>query len=121
VTGCEKGARLFVGELTRAIECPVSIELLNYAAHDGSRQFAELPQTVLWYDMRDHLRKLPGAVITNFLCDGVTEAWIDFTYRVHSFTVNDQFGAYWFFVDDPKCSDEILTEIVGHCENLLAK
>jgi hypothetical protein len=99
----------------------VSIRLLNHTAHDGSRQFAELPQTRLWYDLRDHLKTLPGAIVTNFHCDDVTEAWIDFVYRGYSFSVNDQFGDYWFFVNDPKCADEILTEIVSHCEKLLAK
>jgi hypothetical protein len=95
------------------------MQLLNHTAHDGSRQFAELPQTRLWYELRDHLQTLPGAVVTGFLTDAVTEAWIDFTYRGHSFTVNDQFGDYWFFVDDPNCRDEILREIVSHCETLL--
>ena len=87
--------------------------------NDGSRKFAELPQTKLWHDLRDHLQALDGAVITDFLTDGITEAWIDFTYRGHSFTINDQFGYYWFFVDDPTCPDEILALIVSYCERLL--
>jgi len=94
-------------------------KLTNVLAKDGSRKFAELPQAKDWYELRDHLKTLNGAVITNFTTDGVTEAWIDFTYESQKFTVNDQFGDYWFFVNDPNCSDEILTEIVGHCEMLL--
>jgi hypothetical protein len=39
-----------------------------------------------------------GAVITQFLTDGVTEGWIDFTYRGSDFSVNDQFGSYWFLL-----------------------
>jgi hypothetical protein len=65
---------------------------------DGSRHFAGLPQTVLWYEVRDHVSKLPGAKLTGFICDDITEAWIDFSYRDHKFSINDQFGDYWFFV-----------------------
>ena len=97
----------------------VKTTLQNFRTPGGSRQFAELPQTTLWYDLRDHLQALRGADITEFLTDHVTEAWIHFTYRGHSFRVNDQFGDYWFFVDDPQCPDEILTEVVSHCESLL--
>ena len=105
--------------LLAVIERFVAIQLTNHTMNDGSRKFAELPQTRLWHDLRDHLQTLRGAVLTGFLTDGVTEAWIDFTYRGHSFTVNDQFGDYGFFVDDAACSDEILTEVVEHCERLL--
>ena len=97
----------------------MTIQLTNHTMNDGSRKFAELPQSRLWYDLRDHLQTLRGAVVTGFLTDDVTKAWIDFTYRGHSFTINDQFGDYWFFVDDPTCPDEILTEVVRHCESLL--
>jgi len=42
--------------------------------------------------------------------------WIDFTYRGHQFSINNQFGNYWFFVDNPQCSEEILEAVLGHCE-----
>ena len=87
--------------------------------HDGSRQFGELPQTALWYELRDHIEKLAGAAVTNFVTDNVTEAWIDFSYRGYRFCVNDQFGDYWFFVADPTCSDGILQSILAHCKLLL--
>jgi hypothetical protein len=70
--------------------------VLNLLMHDGSRQFGELPQRVGWYAVRDHVLRLPGASLTGFLCDGVTEAWIDFAFAGHAFTINDQFGEYWF-------------------------
>src|SRR5262245_50973951 len=94
-------------------------KLLNITMNDGSRHFGELPQTVLWYEMRDHIKKLKGATVTNFITDNVTEAWIDFSYLGHDFSVNDQFGAYWFFVDDPTCQDEVLEVVLSHCELLL--
>ena len=96
-------------------------ELLNFIANDGSRQFGELPQPVLWYEMRDHIENLVGAEITDFLTDHVTEAWIDFTYCGYRFTVNDQWGDYWFFVDDPSCPDEILKTILSHSKVLLGE
>jgi hypothetical protein len=86
---------------------------------DGSRHFVDLPQTVLWLGRRDHLMNLPGAELTGFLTDHVTEAWIDFTFRGHSFAVNDQFGEYWFFVHDPTCPDDALEAVTAHCRKLL--
>ncbi|MBK7708568.1 MAG: hypothetical protein IPJ30_23110 [Acidobacteria bacterium] len=45
--------------------------------------------------------------------------WLDFDYRGHRFSVNNQFGDYWFFVRDPKCPDEILLEVCAHFRALL--
>src|SRR5262245_48188934 len=96
-----------------------AVILLNIIMNDGSRHFGELPQSINWYRLRKHLRKLHGAVITQFLPDGVTEAWIDFTYRGSDFSVNDQFGSYWFFVSDPNCPDEALEAVLSHCQAVL--
>jgi hypothetical protein len=84
--------------------------------HDGSRHFASVSVTQSWYDLRDWVKELPGAKLTGFICDHVTEAWIDFTYRGHSFSINDQYGDYWFFVKDPVCPEEILDEVLSHFE-----
>ena len=66
--------------------------LLDLRMKDGSRHFAALPET---YDV---------------------EAWIDFKYRGHSFTLNNQCNEWWFFVDDPACPDGILRQVVAHFE-----
>ena len=95
------------------------MELLDLRAHDGSRQFAALPQTASWHRLRQHLKKLPGVQLRGFVTDRVTEGWLDFTYRGHSFTVNDQFGEYWFFVDDPAAPDESLRQLAEYCSQLL--
>lgn len=97
----------------------MSEELLSLIMNDGSRHFGYLPQTVLWYELRYHIQKLNGATVTNFITDNVTEAWIDFSFRGYSFAVNDQFGDYWFFVDNPKCPDDVLKTVLSHCELLL--
>lgn len=94
-------------------------KLLSIVMHDGSRHFGALPQTVIWYELRDHIGRLSGAVVTAFVTDHVTEAWIDFSYRGHYFSVNDQSSDYWFFVDDPDCPAEILWAVLAHCELLL--
>lgn len=86
---------------------------------DGSRHFADLPQSRDWYDVRDHINRLSGAVVTGFLTDHVTEAWIDFTYRGYSFSINDQHRYYWFSVNDPTCPDEILVSVITHWQELL--
>jgi hypothetical protein len=97
----------------------MAINLLSIIMKDGSRHFGDLPQTVLWYQLRDHIGGLAGTEITDFVTDNVTEAWIDFSYRDYHFSVNDQFGEYWFFVDDPQCPDPILEAVLSHCELLL--
>jgi uncharacterized protein (DUF1778 family) len=94
-------------------------ELLDLRMRDGSRQFGELRQTVLWHVVRDHVARLSGATLTAFICDEVTEAWIDFTYEEHTFSINDQMGEYWFFVDDPQCPDAALHRVMAHFERLL--
>ena len=86
---------------------------------DGSRHFATLPQKILWDGVKDHVSKLDGARLTAFICDNVTEAWIDFTYQGHEFSINDQYGEYWFFVKDPKCPDATLQKVSRHFESLL--
>jgi hypothetical protein len=96
-------------------------DLQNVRMNDGSRRFAALPQKVLWHGVRDHAAKLPGAAVTDFLCDGITEAWISFSYQGQEFTINDQFGEYWFFVKDASCRDEVLRRVVQHFEPLLGK
>ncbi|HKQ14796.1 MAG TPA: hypothetical protein VJT80_15285 [Steroidobacteraceae bacterium] len=65
------------------------------------------------------MSRLPGAELTEFLTDGVTEVWIDFRYEGHSFSINDAPGDYWFFVEDPTCADTILRAVANHFAQLL--
>ena len=94
--------------------------IVEMRMHDGSRHFGSLPQAVLWYDVRDHVATLPGATVTEFVCDGVTEGWICFSYQGYEFSINDQFGEYWFFVQAPDCFDAVLQKVLAHFEKLLA-
>ena len=93
--------------------------LLNLTMQDGTRHFAELPETCGWEQFRQHIALLPVATVTGFLTDHVTEMWLDFSFQGHAFSVNNQHGNFWFFVRDPACPDEVLTTIVEHCEPLL--
>jgi hypothetical protein len=93
--------------------------LFEWIANDGSRNFIDLPESVDWWQLRDHIGTLQNVTLTGFVTDGVTEAWIDFTYRGHTFSVNNQHGDYWFFVTDPRCPDAILLEVAHHCATLL--
>lgn len=83
---------------------------------DGSRHFLSVPQRVLWYAFRDYLATQRGVIITGFVTDGIIGAWIDFSYEGHSFTINDQYGEYWFFVQDPACPEAILRDVAAHVE-----
>ncbi|MBS0581564.1 MAG: hypothetical protein JSS42_00500 [Proteobacteria bacterium] len=97
----------------------VPIALLDIRASDGSRQFAALPATKDWYAVRDHVTSLPGAELTGFICDNVTECWIDFSFLGEAFTINDQFGEYWFFVSKAESNPETLQIVANHWETLL--
>src|ERR1044072_6001962 len=97
----------------------MSHALLNIIAHDGSRQFGELPQSVSWNKLRRHIKRLDGVTDVSLLTDNVIEGWIDFNFRGHDFSVNNQFGDYWFFVKDPQSPDDVLETVLSHCRNLL--
>ena len=68
--------------------------LLNLTMNDGSRKFAEIPETVFFDELREFAKSLEGAKETGSLTDWVTEVWLDFEYREHKFTINNQFGDY---------------------------
>jgi hypothetical protein len=93
--------------------------LLDIRAYDGSRHFAGLPESRSWNALRAHLARLPGAEVTGFSSDGVSEVWIDFSYEGESFTVNNQLGEYWFFVANARTSEAVLERVVEHCASLL--
>ena len=89
--------------------------------NDDSKNFAEFPETVFFDQLRDHAAKLRGAKITDFLTDWVTEVWLDFEFRKQNFSVNNQMGNYWFFVENANCADDILLEVTNHFSKLLEK
>ncbi|HEY0658408.1 MAG TPA: hypothetical protein VGD05_08035 [Pyrinomonadaceae bacterium] len=93
-------------------------DFLETKMNDGSRHFVDMPAVVFFDDFYDHTEKLEGAQITEFLTDGVVEMWLDFKFRGHKFTVNNQFGDYWFFVENPECPEEILLEVIEHYRKL---
>ncbi len=96
-------------------------DLFDEKMSDGSRHFADMPETVFFDNLADHAEDLPGAEITEFITDGVVEMWLDFDYRGHRFSVSNQLGDYWFFVADPNCGDEILLEVCNHFRLLLER
>ena len=94
----------------------MTTKIYSMIMHDGSRHFAALPETITWEALRDHIALLSSAEVTGFITDHITEAWIDFTFKGHKFSANNQYGDYWFFVEDVECPDDILTEVMVHCE-----
>lgn len=102
----------------------MSERLFDLRMKDGSRHFAELPETYdvatpEWERLRDAVPSLPGARLTGFVTDEVTEAWIDFELGGHAFSLNDPQGSWWLFVRDPACPDELLLRVLDHFEALL--
>ncbi len=94
-------------------------DLLEIKLNDGSRHFVDFPEVIFFDDFYDHTEELDGAEITEFIADGVVEMWLEFEFRGHNFSVSNQPGDYWFFVQDPDCPDEILLEIIVHFRKLL--
>ena len=94
-------------------------DLFDIKMNDGSRHFVDMPEVVFFDDFYDHAENLEGAEITEFITDGVVEMWLDFEFRGHKFSVGNQFGDYWFFVEDANCPEEILLEIIDHFRQLL--
>ena len=94
-------------------------DLLENKMNDGSRHFVDMPEVVFFDEFADHVEELEGAEIIEFLTNGVVEMWLDFEFSGHKFFVTNQFGDYWFFVQDAACPDEILLEVIDHFRELL--
>jgi beta-xylosidase len=93
--------------------------IVELPMEDCSRHFGALPQTVLWYKLRHHLRNLEDVTITDFVTDHVTEAWVKSTFHDYQFSINDQCGDYWLFVKDRACADDIVEAVLSHCRLLV--
>ena len=48
-------------------------QLLSIIMNDGSRHFGDLPQTVLWHELRVHIGLLDGAAVSHRCCPGSRE------------------------------------------------
>lgn len=94
-------------------------EIYDMRMRDGSRHFAALPETEPWESLHEHVKRLEGVSDAGMITDEVTEAWIDFRYRGHEFSINNQHGDYWLFVEDPACPAEVLEAVLTHCKLLL--
>lgn len=91
-----------------------TVKLFDHRMADGSRNFADLRE-IAWFDtMRAHLSKLGGSMKTRYVTDSVTEMWLDFEFGGHRFSINNQYGWYWLFVENPKCPDAILSAVAEH-------
>lgn len=80
---------------------------------DGSRHFAELPD-IHMAAFRKHLQKLAEVQFDEETTDGITEWWLDFTYKGQEFTAHETWGCLRVFSNDAKCPPDILTELMGH-------
>lgn len=81
--------------------------------------FCKFPQTRFWYEVRQHLAALPGAIVVDATDALGVGSWIDFTYRGHAFTINADSGEFVFFAEDCDCPESVLAEIAAHFESFL--
>jgi hypothetical protein len=87
---------------------------------EDARHFVDFPVELAFFDeFADHLEELEGAEITEFSVDGIVDMTLEFEYRNNSFLVDIYFDDYRFFVEDAKCPEEILLEIIEHFRKLL--
>jgi len=86
-----------------------NMKIFSIISHDGkSKHFFSLPELIPMEELTKSLESIPGVDIKNELTDSVTEIWVDFNYQGSNYSVNNQHGDYYFFVDDLELSDEIL-------------
>jgi hypothetical protein len=88
--------------------------------HDGSRNFVLLPQSRSPLRLLFHVFTLPGAVPTNYVPSMIAGSWIDFRYKGQKFSINNQYGDFWFFVRDPSCPESVLTAVAAHFSKILS-
>lgn len=92
--------------------------ITDFILNDGSRHFLSLPQSIRVEDLISRITAFPDMEVTHVL-SSIPESWVDFEFEGQKFSVNDQFGEYWFFVDSPQCPLDILTvlrdRLVGIC------
>jgi hypothetical protein len=95
------------------------MKLLQDTMNDGSRNFLLLP-TGSTPPIRLVFRVLSlwGAYPTAYI-PSLGESWIDFRYKKQKFSINNQYGDFWFFVENPKCPDSVLLEVANHFERIL--
>lgn len=98
-----------------------SNKLFDIRMNDGSRNFADLPESIFFDKLHEHAKAFINAEVTGFVTDWVTEVWLDFEYRGNKFSINNQMGEYWFFVENPNCPDEVLLEVLEYFEILLGR
>jgi hypothetical protein len=95
------------------------MQLIDRRTEDGSRHFASLPKTCQWQALCEHILLLPGVQIANFVLAGASQAWLDFTFRGHRFSVSDGDGQFCLSVHDPQCPDLNVYQVASHCGKLL--
>jgi len=97
------------------------MEIINDIMYDGSRNFLLIPVgSTPSIRLLFRVFTLWGAFPTAYI-PGLGESWIDFRYKSHSFSINNQYGDFWFFVRDPLCPEETLIRVALHFEVLLCK
>jgi hypothetical protein len=95
------------------------VNLIDERMHDGSRHFVYLPETATPIRLLFHVFSLFGAYPTAYV-PSIFESWIDFRYRGQKFSINNQYGDFWFFVQNPECPEEILNRVAAHFAKLLS-
>jgi len=86
---------------------------------DGSRNFLLLPVgNTPPLRLLFRIFTLWGAYPTTYV-PSFSESWIDFKYQKYTFSINNQYGDFWFFVKDPECPDEILKKVAQHFDQIL--
>ncbi len=97
------------------------MDLIDDKMNDGSRNFILLPVgSTAPIRLIFRIFTLWGAYPTAYI-PALGESWIDFRYKKNKFSINNQYGDFWFFVKNPDCPKEILDEVACHFAGILGE
>lgn len=87
--------------------------LTDIRMHDGSRDFLSLPVRRTPQQLKNSLKGLRHVRGVK-LAQDVVESWLSFSWHGWEIAINDPFGEYWFFAENPETPEPILEEIRDH-------
>jgi hypothetical protein len=97
------------------------MEFIPARMKDGSVHFLSLPESVSFRTLVGYVSALPGVTMADFVTDEIVEMWLDFAYCGEQFSINNQFGEYWFFANNPNCSKGVMDGVATHFSAILAR
>lgn len=68
--------------------------------------------------LKEHLNRLAGLTITDYIPELYCEAIINFSYKGYRFSADNGY-LLWTFYCEESCPSELREELINHCTTLL--